>query len=104
MTVDAPPPAQCTSLDQVREGIDALDRAIVPLLASRTRYVARAAELKTNRAQVVDPARIEDVVAKARSMAVDNGMPPEVADRIYRAMIDAFIAFEHARWDVAHEP
>lgn len=91
-------------MGDVRDAIDDLDRRIVPLLAQRARYVARAATLKPAKTMVVDPARIEDVVAKVCAMADQNHMDPILVERIYRAMIDAFIAFETVEWDRVHKP
>ena len=90
---------QCKSMDEVRKEIDRLDREIVPLLAERAKYVAQAAGLKVHRTDVVVPARIEDVVRKARKLAEQHDMDPELAEDIYRAMIDAFIKFERHVWD-----
>lgn len=92
----------CTSLADVRVAIDELDRRIVPLLAERAQYVARAGQLKPSKDQVVDPARIEDVVAKAKAIAQSAGGNTEVIETLYRAMIDAFIAFESVEWDQSH--
>lgn len=97
------PPDACATMADVREAIDDLDRALVPLLARRAGYVARAASLKAAKSMVVDPARIEDVVAKAAAIAADHHMDPALIERIYRSMIDAFIAFETAEWDHAHK-
>src|ERR1700709_2195564 len=54
----------CGSMAELRAAIDSLDARLVTLLAIRQTYIERAAELKTGRDQVRDPARIEDVVAK----------------------------------------
>ena len=92
----------CKSLADVRGAIDALDRQIVPLLVERAHYVARAGQLKPSKDQVVDPARIEDVVAKAKSIATSAGGTTDVIENLYRAMIDTFIAFESVEWDRSH--
>lgn len=96
-------PKECKTLPEVREGIDALDRQIVPLLVARAGFVARAGQLKSRKEQVVDPARIEDVVAKAKSIAERNDGDQAVIEAIYRAMIDAFISFESVEWDRSHK-
>ena len=96
-------PKDCQTLADVRQAIDALDRQIVPLLVERSSYVARAGQLKTDRGQVVDPARIEAVVAKARDLAQAIGGDDAVIEDIYRKMIDAFITFETGEWDRAHD-
>ena len=92
----------CQTLADVRQEIDQLDRQIVTLLVERTTYVARAGQLKPNKAQVVDPERINAVIAKARQTAQSLSGNPDVVEAIYRAMIDAFIAFENGEWDKSH--
>ena len=54
---------------EVRIGVDALDRALVTLLAERQRYMDAAARIKGDRGVVRDVARIEDVVAKVKARA-----------------------------------
>ncbi len=95
--------AKCNNLDDVRANIDALDRQIVALLAERTTYVETAARFKERKNQVVDPPRIEDVIAKVRHRAIEHGMAPDLAESIYRAMIDAYIVHESQVWKHIHE-
>jgi len=42
------PPGQCANLDEIRAGMDAIDREIVALIARRVDYVRKAAEFKTS--------------------------------------------------------
>jgi isochorismate pyruvate lyase len=93
----------CRSLAEVRENIDRLDRMIVPLLAERSGFVAQAAGFKVTRGAVVDVPRIEDIIAKVRGLAGEAGADPALIERIYRAMIDAYIAFEDGVWDRTHQ-
>ena len=83
------------SLEDVRANIDRLDREIVRLIAERGRSVARAAHFKTSRAEVEAPKRVEAVVARVRVLAEEAGLAPTVVEATYRAMIAAFIEFEH---------
>jgi isochorismate pyruvate lyase len=86
----------CDSLDQVRAQIDRLDRQIVALLAERGEYVRQAARFKKTSADVAAPARVEQVIAKVRTLASESGAEPAVVERVYRAMIAAFIETEQA--------
>lgn len=86
--------AECKNLAEVREHIDRLDRQIVPLLAERAGYVEQAPRFKATKHQVVDNDRIEQVISKVRHLAIEEGMEPQLAENIYRAMIDAYIVFE----------
>ena len=95
----------CSSLAEVRAHIDALDAELVKLLALRSGYVAQAAHFKKDTAAVRAPARVEQVVARAKALAFEQGAPESVVEAVYRAMIDAFIQEElaaHAR--LQHSP
>jgi isochorismate pyruvate lyase len=69
---------------EVRAEIDALDRAIVALLADRLHYIDEAARIKQSRDEVRDEARVADVLAKVRSEARRLGADPEVIASAYR--------------------
>jgi isochorismate pyruvate lyase len=84
------------SLDDVRAAIDQIDRRLVALVAERERWVRQAARFKTSRADVEAPARVEKVIARVRGLAESAGASPEVVERLYRAMIAAFIELEDA--------
>jgi len=100
LTTDPRPlPADCTTMAEVRQGVDALDRALVALLAERQRYMDAAARIKTDRAAVLDRARIEDVVAKVKVEARKAGLSEEIAEPVWRLLIDRCIAYEFDRWD-----
>jgi len=91
---------RCTSLDEVRQRIDEIDRTLVSLLAKRGQLVTQAANFKKTTDDVRAPARVEQVIGKVREMASEAGASPAVVEQVYRAMISAFIAEEldtHAR-------
>jgi isochorismate pyruvate lyase len=87
------------NLAEVRQHIDRLDRAIMPLLAERTRYVKDAARFKADSFQVGAPARVEEVISQIRALAAQHGMPEPVAEAAYRALIAASIAYEQAHFN-----
>ena len=64
----------CASLDEVRENIDRLDCALVPLL-------------------------VERVVAHVRALASQAGGNPDFIETLYRAMIATYIADELRLWE-----
>ncbi|MBK6026464.1 isochorismate pyruvate lyase [Brevundimonas nasdae] len=92
-------PADCQSMAEVRQGVDALDRALVALLAERQRYMDAAARIKPNRDAVFDQARIDDVVAKVLVTAEAKGLSADIAEPVWRLLIDRCIAHEFATWD-----
>lgn len=89
----------CLSMAEVRSEIDALDRAIVALLADRLHYIDEAARIKQSRDQVHDEARIADVLAKVEAEARRLGANAGVLVATYRTLIEASIAHEYDRFD-----
>ncbi len=88
-------PDQIGTMLELRVEIDALDEQIVELLARRTRYIARAAQLKQGeKLPARIPERVEDVVAKVCAKAEVAGLDRDLAERLWREMIDHFIAQE----------
>ena len=92
-------PEACQSMTDVRHCVDALDRALVTLLAERQRYMDAAARIKPSRDVVHDQARIDDVVAKVLASAGPAGLSPDIAEPVWRTLIDRCIAHELATWD-----
>ncbi|MEU4802002.1 chorismate mutase [Actinosynnema sp. NPDC023587] len=86
--------AEPGSLDEVRARIDALDGELVRLLAQRQALVRAAAGFKVDESAVRAPDRVERVVAGVRRRAVAEGLSPDVAEAVWRAMIGAFIDVE----------
>ena len=92
-------PADCQTMLDVRQGVDALDRALVALLAERQGYMDAAARIKPDRSKVFDRARIEDVVAKVKAAARESGLSEAIAEPVWRTLIDRCIAYELDAWD-----
>ena len=71
---DRIPPQDCRSMGEVRTGVDAIDRALVALLAERQGYMDAAARIKIDRSVVHDAGRIEQVVANVLAEADRAGL------------------------------
>ena len=84
---------------EVRAGVDALDRAQVGLMAERQRYMDAAARIKPSRDVVHDDWRIEDVVSKVLAAAREQGLSPDIAEPVWRKLIERCIAHEFGVWD-----
>jgi isochorismate pyruvate lyase len=56
----------CTSMQEVRREVNALDDVLVPLLVERVGYMSQAARIKQDVSQVRDEARIQAIVAAGR--------------------------------------
>ena len=85
----------CTTMDDVRAYIDALDDILVPLLVQRGGYMTQAARIKQDAAQVRDEGRIQAIVDRVRARAAAEGGPPDVIEAIYRSLMEAYIDYEH---------
>ena len=89
------PPEQCTSMDEIRREIDRIDEQMVELLAERFAYVDRAWQIKMGtRESATVPWRIQQVIDKVKARARERGLPPELAEALWRQMIGWFIQYE----------
>jgi isochorismate pyruvate lyase len=88
---------------EVRAGVDALDRALVALLAERQRYMEAAARIKPDRGVVRDEARIADVLAKVLAAAEREGLSPAIAEPVWRELMERCIAHEFERFDALRD-
>lgn len=88
------PAEQCLNMAELREQIDRLDRMLVGLLSQRQRYIERAAEIKAHRHEIRDEARILDVLEKVTAAAVQSGLKPQIAQSVWRALMEGSIALE----------
>ena len=92
---DRPDPASLPDMDALRAAIDALDREMAALLGRRTRLIDRAAEIKAAAGlHAFIPERVEAVAANARRNAERAGYDPDLAEALWRLMMDRFIAHE----------
>ncbi|MGF7161486.1 isochorismate pyruvate lyase [Rhodoligotrophos appendicifer] len=81
----------------LRSEIDRIDAALVSLLAERTRYVDRVIEVKAAAGlPALIETRVEEVAARVRNLANGQGLDPAFAERLWRMMMDHFIAYEQA--------
>jgi isochorismate pyruvate lyase len=96
-------PADCTTMTEVRAGVDDVDRQIVALLARRFGYMDAAARIKPEREAVRDEWRKADVKAKVDAAAAAAGVDRTLVGRLYEDLIETSIAHELVRWDVIRE-
>lgn len=82
-------------MTEVRAQVDALDDVLVPLLVTRSGYMREAARIKARADLVRDEARIQQIVDRVRPLAAAHGGNPDLMERIYRALMECYIAYEH---------
>lgn len=98
MTTILPGP-DCTTMTEVRAGVDQVDRNLVALLARRFAYMDAAARIKPERGHVRDEARKAQVIANARAAAEAAGLPGAVIADLWEQLVEASIAYELAAFD-----
>jgi isochorismate pyruvate lyase len=92
-------PADCTTMTQVREGVDDIDRQVVALITRRFGYMDAAARIKPVREAVRDEWRKADVKAKVDAAADAAGIDRALMSRLYEDLIETSIAHELGRWE-----
>jgi isochorismate pyruvate lyase len=93
-------PEHCDTMAELRREIDALDVAIIELLAKRSGYIDRAIDLK--RIEGV-PARAEgrvrEVIEKVCAAAAERGLDENLVEQLWRELIEWSIARESKSLD-----
>ncbi|URD61411.1 chorismate mutase [Sphingomonas sp. KRR8] len=92
-------PDDCTTMAEVRTGVDDVDRRIVALIARRFGYMDAAARIKPDREAVRDEWRKADVKAKVDAAAAEASIDRELMSRIYEDLIETSIAHEFEQFD-----
>lgn len=87
------------TMEQVRAGVDNIDRQLAALLAERFAHMRAAARIKPDRSAVRDEARKAQVIANARAEAERLGAPGDVIAALWEQLVEASIAYEMAEFD-----
>jgi isochorismate pyruvate lyase len=90
---------ECTTMAQVRAGVDQVDRELIALLRRRFDYMDAAARIKPTRDHVRDEARKAQVIANARDQAAAADLPAEAIAALWDALVEASIAYELVQYD-----
>ena len=87
----------CADMNEVRAEIDRVDSALVEMLAERWTYVDRAWVFKRSPEEASVPWRNREVIDKVRTRAGETGLPPEMAEALWRLIIGWGIQYEEER-------
>ncbi|KQT31886.1 chorismate mutase [Sphingomonas sp. Leaf412] len=90
---------ECTTMAEVRAGVDQVDRELVALLRRRFDYMDAAARIKPERGHVRDEARKAQVIANARAAAEAVGVPGDAVAAMWETLVEASIAYELDAFD-----
>ncbi len=86
---------ECTTMAEVRAGVDQVDRELIALLARRFAYMDAAARIKPERGAVRDEGRKAQVV----SNAIQARLPADAIADLWDALVEASIAYELDAFD-----
>lgn len=92
-------PLPCPEMGKIREDIDSLDKDILLLLKKRLNLIEQAALVKPERHQVRDKARIDEVIALIRREAQKANYPEDMAEVIWKNIIELSIDYEYDAYD-----
>jgi len=80
-------PAQCRTLEHIRTEVNAIDKAMVKLVAQRSRYALAALAFKTDVKSVGDPTHRRRLFAQRKAWAAQFGANDGLVRRIYQAIV-----------------
>lgn len=82
------------SLQHAREQIDAIDTALVELIAARQFYVDQTTRFKKTETDLQSPDRMEQIIVNVRAQATQQGIDADFIEQLYREMFKHFIQRE----------
>jgi isochorismate pyruvate lyase len=92
-------PEACTTMSEVRAGVDSVDRELIALLKRRFGYMDAAARIKPERGLVRDEQRKAQVIVNVRKHAREAGIPEAPIADLWDRLIEASIAYEFEKFD-----
>ena len=81
-------------LKKARNEIDKLDNSIFILLKKRTRIVKHMLNLKQHKKEIIDRARINEIVKKIKKKSINNNIDPKITTTIWKSMIWSYIDYQ----------
>ena len=91
-------PDSCTSIQDIREAIDSIDKDIINKFGIRFEYVKAAAKFKQNTKDVKAEERFNSMLKQRRTWAKQNNLNPDVIEKLYRDLVNYFINEELQKW------
>jgi isochorismate pyruvate lyase len=88
-------PSDCKSIEEIREHIDQIDHEIMELLGKRFGFVKEVVKYKKpDKDSIIAEKRKNKVLQERRKLAIENGLNPDVIEKIYKELIEYFISEE----------
>ena len=81
-------------LKLIRQKIDKLDDILLNLIKIRTNLVTGILKQKRYKNQIIDKARIKEVLTLIKKKSISRKIDPKITKKIWRNIIRAYIDFE----------
>lgn len=96
-------PDKCGITDDIRTGIDQIDRAVVGLIGRRYQCVMAAAKFKTPETAVEALERFAATLSKRREWAVEEGLNADMIEKLRAGLVVHFIDKDVKHWTAEYE-
>jgi|TARA_B110000014_G_scaffold258716_1_gene245275 isochorismate pyruvate lyase len=83
-----------STMKEVREEIDLIDKELVLILARRQKCIELAALIKNDKNKIIDEERIEDVISKVKKFSKNCGLSLDISEPLWRKLISLSIDHE----------
>ncbi|NQU51189.1 MAG: chorismate mutase [Bacteroidetes bacterium] len=87
-------PADCKSLEEVRNEIDKIDEHIISLFSERHKYVEEIVRFKHDKDAIIAQERKDLVILQRKNWAAKNGLNADTFEKIYTLLVDSNIQHE----------
>ncbi|RUT09891.1 isochorismate-pyruvate lyase [Dulcicalothrix desertica PCC 7102] len=91
-------PDECENMTDIRTEIDNIDHQVIALLSQRFGYVKAASKFKTSETSVKAPERFQAMLQQRRVWAQEEGLNPDVIEKMYSDLVNYFIEEEMQHW------
>ncbi|MDD0975293.1 isochorismate lyase [Pseudomonas fontis] len=96
-------PEACTSLNDIRAGIDHYDRQIFEALEKRLGYVKAAVQFKANEQAIPAPERVVVMLKERLEWAAEAGFDPDFIETLFTQIIHWNIQQQIQHWRSLHQ-
>ena len=83
-----------SKLKLIRQKIDKLDDKLLNLIKIRTNLVTGVLKEKRYKNQIIDKARIKEVLTLIKKKSISRKIDPKITKKIWKNIIRAYIDFE----------
>ncbi len=89
-------PESCQSIQEIRDGVDEVDLALLKLLLRRQAYAVRFVKIKKDAGlpRAPDERRIAQQIERAKALGLEMGVSPIIVEPLFRTMIAQHVEFE----------